>query len=86
MHLLTLRPKLGADCLVTSRVPRGGLLRVTIVFPERRTSATATPNSALGNHQPRVWSRSFSSIWRMSRPFIASPSSSEASRTIFGSL
>ena len=37
-------------------------------------------------YQPRVCSRSFSSICRTSRPFIASPSSSEASSTIFGSL
>jgi hypothetical protein len=37
-------------------------------------------------YQPRVCSKSFSSIWRMSSPFIASPNSSEASSTAFGSL
>src|ERR1700733_5778785 len=40
----------------------------------------------LPHHHPRVCSRSFSSIWRMSRPFIASPNSSDASSTTFGSL
>src|SRR6267142_6796337 len=36
-------------------------------------------------HHPRVDSRSFSSSWRTSRPRMASPSSSWASKTAFGS-
>ena len=36
-------------------------------------------------YQPRVDSRSFSSSWRTSRPFMASPSSCEASSTALGS-
>lgn len=43
-------------------------------------------NSRESSYQPRVWRRSFSSSWRTSRPFMASPSSSLASRTILGSL
>src|SRR6266403_3235007 len=40
---------------------------------------------SMGAHHPRVDSRSFSSSWRTSRPRMASPSSSWASKTAFGS-
>ncbi len=43
------------------------------------------PHSPNGRHHPRVCSKSFSSICRMSSPFIASPSSSEAASTFFAS-
>ena len=56
-------------------------LRPYKIAPSRHCVATRSVD-----YQPRVESRSFSSIWRMSRPGMASPSSSLASRTAFGSF
>src|SRR6185437_1510016 len=58
-------------------------------LPERKSQVSLTPNLkplTSKSHHPRVCNKSFSSICRTSRPFIASPSSSEASNTTFGSL